>query len=83
MSTDLAIGVNDLDFAYAQLHGVAPRQVLHDVTLNLPRGSRCLLVGSNGAGKSPLSALRLALGVLTGELCSPSPHMTLLLTIAE
>lgn len=54
MSTDLAIGVNDLDFAYAQLHGVAPRPVLHDVTLNLPKGSRCLLVGSNGAGKSTL-----------------------------
>lgn len=52
MSTDLAIGVNDLDFAYAQLHGVAPRRVLHDVTLNLPKGSRCLLVGSNGAGES-------------------------------
>ncbi|GAA5992311.1 hypothetical protein JCM10908_000418 [Rhodotorula pacifica] len=50
----LAIGVNDLDFAYAQLNGVSPRQVLQDVTLNLPKGSRCLLVGSNGAGKSTL-----------------------------
>ncbi|POY71109.1 hypothetical protein BMF94_5866 [Rhodotorula taiwanensis] len=51
---DLAIGVNELDFAYAQLNGVEPRAVLEKVTLNLPKGSRCLLVGSNGAGKSTL-----------------------------
>ncbi|GAA5871265.1 hypothetical protein JCM3774_000895 [Rhodotorula dairenensis] len=52
--SELAIGVNDLDFAYAQLHGQDPRRVLQGVTLNLPKGSRCLLVGSNGAGKSTL-----------------------------
>ncbi|BGO92103.1 hypothetical protein NBRC10512_000834 [Rhodotorula toruloides] len=50
---DLAIAVNNLDFAYAQLNAPA-RPVLHDVTLNLPKGSRCLLVGANGAGKSTL-----------------------------
>lgn len=50
--SDLAIGVNQLDFSYAQLHGVQARPVLEQVTLNLPKGSRCLLVGSNGAGTS-------------------------------
>ena len=85
MSTDLAIGVNDLDFAYAQLHGVAPRPVLHDVTLNLPKGSRCLLVGSNGAGESPHpppAAISLCPPALTARVAIP-PQADLLLTIAE
>ncbi|GJN92657.1 hypothetical protein Rhopal_005692-T1 [Rhodotorula paludigena] len=51
--SDLAIEVNELDFAYAALNA-PPRPVLSGVTLNLPRGSRCLLVGANGAGKSTL-----------------------------
>lgn len=51
MAEELAIGVNNLDFAYAQLYGQDPRRVLEGVTLNLPKGSRCLLVGSNGAGE--------------------------------
>lgn len=28
--------------------------ILRDVNLELQRGSRCLLIGANGAGKSPL-----------------------------
>ncbi|GAA5918723.1 hypothetical protein JCM1841_006261 [Sporobolomyces salmonicolor] len=50
---DLAIEVNNLEFAYPQLNA-APRPVLDHVDLNLPRGSRCILVGANGAGKSTL-----------------------------
>ncbi|GAA5912453.1 hypothetical protein JCM5296_004399 [Sporobolomyces johnsonii] len=51
--SDLAIQVNNLEFAYPQLNA-APRPVLDHVDLNLPRGSRCILVGANGAGKSTL-----------------------------
>ena len=42
-----AIAIRNLDFS---LNGVS---ILRDVTLNLPRGARCLLIGSNGAGASP------------------------------
>ncbi|GAA6024124.1 hypothetical protein JCM11491_001099 [Sporobolomyces phaffii] len=50
----LALQVEQLQFAYAQLNNVAPKLVLGNVDLNLPRGSRCILVGANGAGKSTL-----------------------------
>ena len=37
--------VNSLTYAYP---GLTP--VISDFTLNLPSGSRCLLLGANGAG---------------------------------
>ena len=40
-----AIALNGLDFAYP---GCTPS--LKDISLELPRGSRCLLIGANGAG---------------------------------
>lgn len=55
--SDLAIEVNELDFAYAALNAPS-RPVLSGVTLNLPRGSRCLLVGANGAGAFSASERR-------------------------
>ena len=39
------VAVKDLQFAYP---GCAPSVV--DFNLDLPRGSRCLLIGANGAG---------------------------------
>ncbi|GAA5915921.1 putative ATP-binding cassette family ATPase CAF16 [Sporobolomyces salmoneus] len=51
---DLALQVEQLEFAYAQLNNAPPKLVLGNVDLNLPRGSRCILVGANGAGKSTL-----------------------------
>ncbi len=41
-----AVVLNSLSYAYAGY-----RPVLSDISLKLPRGSRCLLVGANGAGK--------------------------------
>ena len=41
-----AVVLNSLSYAYAGY-----RPVLSDISLQLPRGSRCLLVGANGAGK--------------------------------
>lgn len=48
---DLALQVEQLEFAYAQLTNAPPKLVLGNVDLNLPRGSRCILVGANGAGQ--------------------------------
>ena len=44
-SDNLPLAVNSLSYAYP---GSLP--VISDFTLNLPRGSRCLLLGANGAG---------------------------------
>ncbi|GAA5957853.1 hypothetical protein JCM3765_003787 [Sporobolomyces pararoseus] len=52
--TSLALQVEQLEFAYAQLNNAPPKLVLGNVDLNLPKGSRCILVGANGAGKSTL-----------------------------
>jgi CCR4-NOT complex subunit CAF16 len=41
-----AVSLNSLSFAYP---GCAPS--VRDVSLDLPRGSRCLLIGANGAGE--------------------------------
>jgi CCR4-NOT complex subunit CAF16 len=45
-----AVSLRGLDFHYP---GDA-RQVLHQVTLDVPSGARCLIVGANGAGKTTL-----------------------------
>lgn len=44
-SNDLPLAINSLSYAYP---GALP--VISDFTLNLPSGSRCLLLGANGAG---------------------------------
>lgn len=49
--SDLALQVEQLQFAYAQLNKAPPKLVLGNVDLNLPKASRCILVGANGAGK--------------------------------
>ncbi len=41
-----AVVLNSLSYAYA-----GHRPVLSDLSLKLPRGSRCLLIGANGAGE--------------------------------
>lgn len=48
---DLPLAINSLSYAYP---GSLP--VISDFTLNLPRGSRCLLLGANGAGNTRSSA---------------------------
>ncbi|TPX40762.1 hypothetical protein SeLEV6574_g06422 [Synchytrium endobioticum] len=48
LSKDLPIEVRSLDFSFG-----GP-QVLTNLSLSLPHGSRCLLVGHNGSGKSTL-----------------------------
>ena len=46
-----AVRVSKVDFFYRKV------QALYDVTLTLPRGCRCLLLGDNGAGKTTLLKL--------------------------
>lgn len=53
-SFELSVDVENLDFDFG-----GPR-ILNKVSLSLPPGSRCLLIGANGAGKSTL--LRLLAG---------------------
>lgn len=48
-----ALAVESLHFAYSIPNAPPPPAVLDDVTLVLPRGARCILVGANGAGESP------------------------------
>ncbi|DBA89037.1 TPA: ABC transporter I member 20 [Trebouxia sp. C0005] len=45
VSDELPLSINSLSYAYP---GALP--VISDFTLHLPRGSRCLLLGANGAG---------------------------------
>ena len=42
-----AIELNDLTFTYSG----ASSPVLQNITMSLPKGARCLLVGDNGAGE--------------------------------
>ena len=44
-SLEGAVVLRSLSYAYA-----GHRPILSDISLSLPRGSRCLLVGANGAG---------------------------------
>ena len=44
--------VENVSFSY----GAGP-EVLHDVSLTIPAGSRCALVGTTGAGKTTLAAI--------------------------
>ena len=50
------IDIHDICFAYEQ------EEVLHNITLTIPRGSFTVIVGPNGGGKTTL--LRLILGLL-------------------
>jgi len=52
-----AISIKGLTFGYP---GKTDAPVLNDLSLELPKGSRCLLIGANGSGKSTL--LRLISG---------------------
>jgi CCR4-NOT complex subunit CAF16 len=51
-----AVQVNHLTFSY----DANPNSILSDLNLELPAGSRCLLIGANGSGKSTL--LRILAG---------------------
>ena len=44
-----AVLVRSLSYAYA-----GHRPIVSDISLSLPRGSRCLLIGANGAGAHQL-----------------------------
>ena len=61
----MAVVASDLDFSYRVdvARGVTlkePIPALKGITLNIPRGGRCAVLGANGAGKSTL--LRLLAG---------------------
>ena len=62
-----AVHVNAMTFAYRK-----KQPTLKDVNLNLPKGSRTLLVGDNGAGKSTL------LRILSGRHLTPDCTITVL-----
>ena len=49
-SAECPLAINSLSYAYP---GSLP--VISDFTLNLPPGSRCLLLGANGAGRITMS----------------------------
>ena len=57
-----AIEVNDMTFGYNTAGGNSAnaKTILHDLSLKLKTGSRCLLIGANGSGKSTL--LRILAG---------------------
>lgn len=63
-----AIEVTGLTFRYPS----DTRVVLEDVTLAVPRGARCLLIGANGAGKSTL------LQILSGKYLLPQETVRVL-----
>ncbi|MBI3212220.1 MAG: ABC transporter ATP-binding protein [Mycobacterium sp.] len=60
------VEVAGVSFAY----GSGP-EVLHDVSLRIPAGTRCALVGSTGAGKTTLAA------VVAGLLTPTSGHTSI------
>lgn len=75
-----ALEVRGLDFHYPN----DDRPVLRDLTLAVPAGARCLLVGANGAGKSTLLFVLAGRYLVDGErvqvLGRPAFHDTGLTT---
>jgi ATP-binding cassette subfamily C protein len=55
------VEVDGVSFSY----GAGP-EVLHDVSLSIPAGTRCALVGTTGAGKTTLAAVVAGLLIPTG-----------------
>lgn len=49
-----SVVVRSLSFSFPFSSG----PVIHDLSLALPRGSRCLLTGANGAGEAPAARVR-------------------------
>ena len=49
-SPEDAVVLNTLTYAYS-----GHRPIVSDISLSLPKGSRCLLLGANGAGEHGLS----------------------------
>ncbi|MEX2356463.1 MAG: energy-coupling factor transporter ATPase [Thermaerobacterales bacterium] len=56
---DPALSLRQVSFHYQTAEG--PRQVLRDLTWDIPQGCFAALVGANGSGKSTLAHLALAL----------------------
>ena len=48
---------DNVSFAYTSLNGAPRRNVLYEINLHIPGGSRVALVGRSGAGKSTLAHL--------------------------
>jgi putative ATP-binding cassette transporter len=73
----------DAPLAYQQVTLRAPkddRLLVHDLSLEVPRGRRILVTGPNGAGRSAL--FRAAAGLWTtgsGRICHPAPRRVMFL----
>lgn len=75
---ELGIKLNGVTFAYP---GCEP--FITDARLDLPRGSRCLLIGANGTGKTTL--LQIVAGEYAGYIwrgyVNYAPHMEIFLVV--
>lgn len=52
-----AVDFDKVHFAYASRNGGPARDVLHEISLHIPAGTRVALVGRSGAGKTTLANL--------------------------
>lgn len=75
----LAIQVEQLSFRYSNVAAPDGPYVLKDVDLNLPKGSRCILVGANGAGELYKSCyLQIVHRTFTGSFSDVESRVTAL-----
>src|SRR5207253_9272410 len=52
-----SVAFDEVSFGYPARDGQPPREVLHDISLEIPPGTRVALVGRSGAGKTTLASL--------------------------
>jgi ABC-type multidrug transport system fused ATPase/permease subunit len=70
-----AVEINNLQFTYPGLDGQPPPgmpPLIQDFSMSLQPGSRCLLIGANGAGKAMggVTHVQLLMALMSGRLVS-------------